>query len=442
MLLDAVEHRSVEDLNSAPERPERPEPPGTPGPPGPPPGGPLRTVNYDDLRRNRLTVGFRLILGIPHLLWVTIWGFGMLLLVPVLWVATLVNRRPPDGLHEAFAMYVRYVLHVYAYMTIAADPYPGFLGRPGTYPIDLEVPPPADHNRWTVGFRLLLAIPPLLLAAAFVGAGGSATTSPGSDELQSASLNIGLASAVAVLAWFTSVVRGRMAPGLRDLLVWALGYAAQAYSYLLFLTPRYPNSDPAIAPVAPLPDHPVRLRVDDDLHRNRLTVAFRLILAVPHIVWITLWSVVGVFAAIAAWVWTLAAGRPPATLQRFLAALVRYWVHFSAFVYLAAGPFPGFTGTPGYPVELGVPTEPERQPRLVTLFRLLLAVPAFIVASAVGTVMGFAAVGGWFASLATGRMPLGLRNAIAFGTRYNAQTYAYLLLLTPRYPYGGPADFR
>ena len=37
--------------------------------------------------------------------------------------------------------------------------------------------------------------------------------------------------------------------------------------------------------------HPVRLVVEDDLERNRLTVFFRLILAIPHIVWLILWTV-------------------------------------------------------------------------------------------------------------------------------------------------------
>jgi hypothetical protein len=38
-------------------------------------------------------------------------------------------------------------------------------------------------------------------------------------------------------------------------------------------------------------------------------------------------------------------------------------------------------------------------------------------------------------------MPQGLRNLVAYGTRYSAQAYAYLLFVTPRYPYSGPADF-
>ena len=38
-------------------------------------------------------------------------------------------------------------------------------------------------------------------------------------------------------------------------------------------------------------DHPVRITVDDDLQRSRLTVFFRLLLAIPHLIWLALWSV-------------------------------------------------------------------------------------------------------------------------------------------------------
>ena len=33
-------------------------------------------------------------------------------------------------------------------------------------------------------------------------------------------------------------------------------------------------------------EHPVQLVVEDDLQRNRLTVFFRLILAIPHFIWV------------------------------------------------------------------------------------------------------------------------------------------------------------
>ena len=65
-------------------------------------------------------------------------------------------------------------------------------------------------------------------------------------------------------------------------------------------------------------NHPVQLVVEDDLERNRLTVFFRLLLAVPHLIWMTLWNLAAIIVAIDNWIATLISGRPPAGLHRFL----------------------------------------------------------------------------------------------------------------------------
>src|SRR5262249_62353780 len=89
--------------------------------------------------------------------------------------------------------------------------------------------------------------------------------------------------------------------------------------------------------------------------RTRLMVFFRLPLTFPHRVWLLLWSILALFAAIASWVWTLATARPPAGLHRFLRTYLRYEAHVYSFFTLAANPFPGFTGAVGsYPVEVSV----------------------------------------------------------------------------------------
>ena len=62
------------------------------------------------------------------------------------WFATLVNGKSPEGLHNFLATYMRYQTHVYAYVLLIADPFPGFGGKPG-YPIDLEIDPPQSQNR-------------------------------------------------------------------------------------------------------------------------------------------------------------------------------------------------------------------------------------------------------------------------------------------------------
>jgi hypothetical protein len=210
------------------------------------------------------------------------------------------------------------------------------------------------------------------------------------------------------------------------------------WSYGTLLTGVYPNSAPALAQPVPGPEHPLRVSVSDDLVRNRLTVFFRLLLFLPHLVWLVLWSLVMVFVAIINWFAALFTARTPDALHRFSTAYLRYRLHVYAFLYLAGNPFPGFVGAPGtYPVDLEAdPT--ARQNRWVTFFRLFLGIPAALLNSGLGTVMLFASVGAWFASLFTGRMPAGLRDLMAFALRYDVQTSAYYLIVTDRYPYSGP----
>jgi hypothetical protein len=185
----------------------------------------------------------------------------------------------------------------------------------------------------------------------------------------------------------------------------------------------------------------VGVEVADDLRRGRVTVFFRILLALPHLVWIALWIVVLIPVLVVAWLITLVGGRLPVRLHGFLSAYLRYQAHLFAFVYLVADPFPGFTGAAGYPVELHLPSEPEPQHRARTAFRLILAVPAWIVAACLGGAALTAAILGWFASLALGRMPRGLRDLGAWSIRYTSQADAYLFFITERYAYAGPYEF-
>lgn len=397
----------------------------------------VRLTVADDLRRGHGSVFFRLWFALPFLLWLAVWAIAAFFVAIANWAVTLVLGRPHVPLHRFLVRFVRYATHVYAYFNLGAEPLPSFNGKPG-YPIDVEIDPPRSQNRWGVAFRIVLAVPALLLLSVFVG--------PGSNYYGGVSLYLGLANsggligAAAFLGWFVGVARGRMPRGLRDLVAYALSYGAQAWAYLLVLTDRYPSSDPLTA-IGPLPtrDDPIQLVVrDGDLRRSRLTVFFRLLLALPHLVWLSLWGAVALLAAIVNWLATLVAGASPQFLHRFLAAYLRYQLHVTAYLYLVANPFPGFTGAEGsYPLELRV-AERAPQNRWSVLFRALLALPALLIASVYGSLVFTVAVLAWFAALFTGRMPLGLRNAGAQALRYAAQTYGYLFLVTGAYPYSGP----
>ena len=93
---------------------------------------------------------------------------------------------------------------------------------------------------------------------------------------------------------------------------------------------------------------------------------------------------------------------------------------------------------PGYPVDIAI-APPERQNRWVTFFRTFLALPAFLISSALGGALFIVGFLGWFAALVTGRMPTGLRNLGAMAIRYQAQTDVYWFVLSDRYPYSSPA---
>jgi Domain of unknown function (DUF4389) len=401
--------------------------------------GGIRVTHTDDGERSRAAVFFRVILIIPHLIWIAIWTLGALIVAPVHWVIALIRGRPADWAHAFYSAYVRYALHLYAYWYLAADRYPAFLGEPG-YTVDAEFPPPAAQRRWTIALRLFIALPALILAGALSSGfdGGFGTGQTDSDTQAAWGSTGGLGFAIAFLAWFASLWLARTPQGLRDAQVYCQGYAAQAFGYLLLLSDRYPTSDPHAVALEPMPSHPVRLSAGGDRARNRLTVFFRLILAIPYVLWAWIWGIAVFFAAIVGWFAALFTGRLPDALHSFMAAYVRYWTHVGAFLSLLADPFPGFLGRPAsYPVDLEI-EDPQPQHRAKTGFRIFLSLPAWLVAGGFGTVACVAAVGAWFHSLVTGRIPDGLHGLLAWALRYQAQAHAYTLLLTDRYPYTGP----
>jgi hypothetical protein len=403
---------------------------------------PIKLVVEDDLRRNRLTVLVRLILAIPLFIWLFLWTIAMVFAALANWVATLVKGQPAAGLHRFTCSYIRFQAHLDAYIGLVGNPYPGFVGEEGEYPIDVSLPPPAQQKRWSVFFRIFLALPALLLSAALGGSGG-ARYPMRSSRRSNLTGGGALLLSTAVLGWFACLARGRMPKGLRDASAYSIGYGAQTMAYLLLVTDRYPNADPTamLDGVERPPEHPVRLVGDPhDLRRSRVTVFFRLLLAIPQFIWLVLWGVVVFFAVVANWFVTLFTGTPAGSLHRFASKWVRQRLHVYAFLALTANPFPGFTGEAGsYPLDLELPA-PARQNRWMTGFRLVLAVPALIIAGALSSTLFAAAILTWFYALATGSAPWGLRNLSAYALRYDAQTYAYLLLLTDAYPHASPLE--
>jgi Domain of unknown function (DUF4389) len=405
---------------------------------------PVHLVVEDDYQRTRVTVFFRLLLAIPHIIWFFLWSIGVVFAAILNWLISTISGRPPQGFHNFMCAYIRYQAHFTAYLFLIGNPYPGFMGEAGEYPIDVRLPEaPVAQRRWTIFLRLILALPALLVSAALAGLSGG-NLGRGRNRKREGTGGGALLLVCGVLGWFASLAKGRMPKGLRDAGAYSIGYSAQAAAYLLFVTDRYPNADPTEMLVEVTdrpPRHPVRVVGDPyDLRRSRLTVFFRILLALPHILWLVLWSIVVFFAAIGQWFVTLFRGTPAGGLHRFLTKYVRYRLHVYAFLMLVGNPFPGFTGAATtYPLDLEV-EGPQRQNRWKTGFRIVLAIPALLVTTALGGALLSSAVLTWFYALVKASAPWGLRNLSAYALRYDAQVEAYLLLLTDSYPHASPLE--
>jgi 2-(1,2-epoxy-1,2-dihydrophenyl)acetyl-CoA isomerase len=182
------------------------------------------------------------------------------------------------------------------------------------------------------------------------------------------------------------------------------------------------------------PRHPVELVVADDRRRWRLTAALRFLLVLPHLAVLAGWSVVALLVALAGWFVVLVRGSLPHGMHRFLARFLRYQAHVYAYEFLVAEPFPGFRGEPGsYPVDLLI-APPREQSRWKAALRPILAIPAYVFAQVLSTILQVVALVAWIVALCVGRVPKGMRDLSAYCIRFQAQTHGYLLLLTDVYP--------
>jgi hypothetical protein len=169
--------------------------------------------------RNRLTTAFRIILAIPHLIVVQVWGYLMEILAVIEWFIILFTGKRNEGIWNLQWAWLGYYSRVYGYVDLLYDQYPAFGTDQGTVPArtDFRYDEPAD--RLTNGLRFIWAIPAIVIAAV---------------------LGIG-AFFVLIAAWFVILFTGKQPRGMFDFVLRVFRYILQTYSYVLLMTDTYPN---------------------------------------------------------------------------------------------------------------------------------------------------------------------------------------------------------
>ena len=170
-------------------------------------------------KRSRLTTFFRYFLAIPHFIVVACGAFAAFFAVVVAWFALVITGRYPQALYDFVAGLQRYSTAVYGYLALLTDEYPPFSGDTDNYPVHIKIPPPkAEYNRLKVLFRIILAIPVMIIVYAM-----------------QIVWEIG-----AFIAWFVIVIMGKQPKGLQDMIVLGVSYQQRANAYFGLLTEDWP----------------------------------------------------------------------------------------------------------------------------------------------------------------------------------------------------------
>jgi hypothetical protein len=181
----------------------------------------------------------------------------------------------------------------------------------------------------------------------------------------------------------------------------------------------------------------VQLVAAGPVKQRRLTVAFRLILVIPHIFALFFVNLAGFAVAFLGWWAALFTGRLPGFAVSYLSGLARWNTRVYGYLYLLTDAYPPFTfdDNPAYPVVIAIP-EQGRLNRFAVFFRFVLMLWGYIVVTVVtggaNTIMVFIA---WLITLITGKLPAPLHLAFTAVLRYQTRYYCYLGLLTPTYPW-------
>lgn len=190
-----------------------------------------------------------------------------------------------------------------------------------SYPVTVMFNPPERVPRWMPLFGWLLAIPHLIVLYLVGIAAGICT----------------------IIAWFSGVIVGRIPVGLLGFIAGFHRYQLRVATYLLFLRGAYPSfnlnsemTDPRTDPVVVVDFAPTE-------KRNRLTIFFRVLLAIPQM--IVLWFIgIAMYVVIViAWFAVIILGRWPNGLRSFVLGALRWQTRYSAYVSLLTDAYPPFS---------------------------------------------------------------------------------------------------
>jgi hypothetical protein len=182
------------------------------------------------------------------------------------------------------------------------------------YPITYEADYARERNRWTTAFRIILAIPWLIVGYIYE-----------------------IAVTVTVLiAWFALVILGRYPQWAYDFNSGVLRYLTRYYAWVYLQTDQYPPFG-----IGADPTYPVRLGISQRAEKqSRLKALFRIFLIIPLILLQYAINVIHLGAAVVAWLTIVFRGYQPAGIHNALAFANAWQARAFGYIMLLRDEYP------------------------------------------------------------------------------------------------------
>lgn len=147
---------------------------------------------------------------------------------------------------------------------------------------------------------------------------------------------------VAILSWFAILFTGRMPETWSDYVVGVMRYQWRVTCYLYAWTNVYPSFTPVAGHIDP-GDYPAVLYCARAVQRNRVTVFFRAVMAVPQIIALYVVGIAANIVMVIAWFAVLFTGRWPEGMRDFAIGYTRWQTRLSAYMLLVCDEYPPFS---------------------------------------------------------------------------------------------------
>lgn len=205
-----------------------------------------------------------------------------------------------------------------------------------SYAARVEVDYPEKLDRFTTFFRLIWAIPILVIVGLLSATGSETVTTVTGETIERTGGGIvgGLFGATVLMI----VVRQKYPRWWFEFLRELTRFLARVGAYLALLTDRYPSTTDEQAVHLEI-DYP---EVEQDL--NRWLPLVKWLLALPHYIVLAVLYVVAVFAVLIAWFAILFTGRYPKGLFDFVVGVGRWTLRVEAYAFfLLTDEYPPFS---------------------------------------------------------------------------------------------------